>query len=409
MGVFSHVYKRPRPNQSWNAGNIVTHHEEETWLQLFIDLIYVAFFMSLGKGIAYCEVYENEKESDVLGAAGLLFLILFGLRYDIDMYANRFHSRDVCTRCLYFVFTCGVVIMSLHIYKTNSVNSCPLLGLQAKAELVGFIVAYFAIVCLNGIAIYKNPTTQPQLGLEYFFSLFYLIFSLVCVGPIEDGELINFFRVTVPLNYLLRIEFLGQYIRPYFNKHLGPHLFVKNPGPLELERDVIPLNVHAHQVRLCMFVMIATGEGMIQLIYPSLPTDDSFVDRIYMFVVACVVILFGLAMLYADAVVRNPHHSDHAMKRDSKLAQLTWTFSHVFLGYFMFLTGITIELAIGQVYENKPIDHAYDTLLGVCIGSATLIMTLMRSTHKGTVLYFTPICIMSYSRILFDVLLTRLL
>jgi low temperature requirement protein LtrA len=134
-----------------------------------------------------------------------------------------------------------------------------------------------------------------------------------------------------------------------------------------------------------MFIMITIGEGMIQIIYPSLPSDESYIDRIYLFVFACVVILFSLAMLYADAVVRNPHDSDHAMKRDDKIAGVIWTFSHVVLGYFMFLTGIVIELAIALVYVNKPIEHSYDTLLGVCIGTATLIMTLMRSTHKGIV------------------------
>ena len=401
MGVFSHIYKRPRLNQSWYDGKIVTHHEEETWLQLFIDLIFVAFFMTLGKGIAYCETYENEKEADVLGAAGLLFLLLFSLRYDIDMYANRFHSRDLVTRILYFIFTCGVVIMSLHIYKTNSSNACPYLGLQAKAELVGFILAYASIVALNGIAIYKNPRTQPQLGLEYFFSLLYLFFALVIVVPIPNDYLINFFRVTVPLNYLFRTEFLGQFIRPSFNKYLGPYLFVKDHGPLDMQREIIPLNIHVHQVRLCMFVMIATGEGMIQIIYPSLPSDLSYVDRIYMFVISCVVILFSLAMLYADAVVRDPHHSDHAMKRDGKIAGVIWTFSHAILGYFMFLTGIAIELAIALVYQNKPIDHSYDTLLGVCIGSATLTMTLMRSTHKGIHYLFCVITYMIFT-IFFD-------
>jgi len=381
--VFSHIFKRPRPNQSWRGDKVVTHHEEETWLQLFIDLIYVAFFMTLGKGIAYCEHYENETEADVLGAAGLLFALLFGLRYDIDLYANRFHSRDLVTRVLYFFFTCGVVIMALHIYRVDSGDACPQLGLQNKAEPVGFIIAYSAIVILNAIALYSNPLAQPQLGFEFFTSLVYLVCTMIITGPIEPGKLTDFFRIFVPLSYILRTEFLGQYIRPYFNKYLGPYLFVKEPGPLELKRDIIPLNIHVHQVRLVMFIMIATGEGMIQIIYPSMPNDKSFVDRIYAFVVACVVILFSLAMLYADAVVRNPHNGEHAMLRKNKVAGALWTYSHVVLGFFIFLTGICIELAISLVYKNQPIHHSYDSLLGACLGSATLIMTLMRSTHKG--------------------------
>ena len=383
MGVFSHIFKRPRPNQSWHGDKIITHHEEETWLQLFIDLIIVAFFMTLGKGIDYCEGDEDASESKVLGAAGLLFLLMFMLRYDIDLYANRFHSRDLMTRALYLMFTIGVVILALHVYRTDLSDACPFMGAQRKAVLVGYIVAQASIVILNAIAIYHNPKTQPQIGFEFFSSVLYLLFALVTVGPIEDGKVVNFFRVVVPVNYLLRMEFFGRYLRPYFNTYLGPYIFMGDCGPLELERDIIPLNLHVHQVRLCMFTMIATGEGMIQLIYPSLPSDTSYIDRIYLFDISCVVILFCLSMLYADAVIRDVHHTEHAMKRDEKISGAIWTYSHAVLGFFIFLTGINIELAIGLVYANKPIDHSYDTLLGVCLGSATLVMTGMRATHKG--------------------------
>lgn len=383
MGVFSQIFKRPRPNQSWNGDKIVTHHEEETWLQLFIDLIFVAFFMTLGKGIYYCEGYEQEHADKVLGAAGLLFVMIFGLRYDIDVYANRFHSRDLVTRVLYFLYTCGLVVLSLHIYKTDSSDACPFLGLQNKAVIAGFLVAYGSIVVLNAVAIFHNPKSQPQLGLEFFFSVLYLIFALIVVGPIPDDSVIDFFRVTVPLNYILRTECLGQFIRPIFNKYLGPYVFVGNYGSLEFERDFIPLNVHVHQVRLCMFIMIATGEGMIQIIYPSLPAHSNYMDRIYFFVISCVVILFSIAMIYADAVIRDVHHQDHALVRDQKVSGTFWTFSHAILGYLIFLVGIDIEMAIVSVYANEPIDHSYDALLGTCLGSATLLMTAMRASHKG--------------------------
>jgi transcriptional regulator GlxA family with amidase domain len=40
MGLFSHFFKRPRPNQVFDEdGRVVTKHEGEAWMDLFIDLV----------------------------------------------------------------------------------------------------------------------------------------------------------------------------------------------------------------------------------------------------------------------------------------------------------------------------------------------------------------------------------
>lgn len=40
MGLFSHFYKRSRPNQVFDEdGKVVTKHEGEAWMDLFIDLV----------------------------------------------------------------------------------------------------------------------------------------------------------------------------------------------------------------------------------------------------------------------------------------------------------------------------------------------------------------------------------
>ena len=83
--------------------------------------------------------------------------------------------------------------------------------------------------------------------------------------------------------------------------------------------QVIPLNLHAFQSRLCLFIMMVTGEGMIQIISPSLPDSSSYYDRIVYFNLSCFVILFGNAMLYSDAVIREDLYH-HVMSRSPKIA-----------------------------------------------------------------------------------------
>lgn len=56
---------------------------------------------------------------------------------------------------------------------------------------------------------------------------------------------------------------------------------------------------------------------------------------------------------------------------------------HVVTGFCVYLVGISIEIAIHDVYLNEPILHAHDTILGLSCGCITLCLNLMRATHKG--------------------------
>lgn len=75
--------------------------------------VFVAFFIKLGQGISYCLVHEDELESTVLTSAGFIFLMFFYLRLELDTYANLFHSSDVVSRILYFLFMMGISAMAI--------------------------------------------------------------------------------------------------------------------------------------------------------------------------------------------------------------------------------------------------------------------------------------------------------
>jgi low temperature requirement protein LtrA len=86
MGLFSHFYIAPHVNQEWTKDKKVKthHHNEESWVELFIDLTYVALFITLGSAIAKCKL-----SVDVLSHAALIFLMMFFFRLSVDNYSNR--------------------------------------------------------------------------------------------------------------------------------------------------------------------------------------------------------------------------------------------------------------------------------------------------------------------------------
>jgi hypothetical protein len=72
-------------------------------------------------------------------------------------------------------------------------------------------------------------------------------------------------------------------------------------------------------------------------------------------------------------------------------AGLFWTWMHAVTGFFIYLIGVSIEIAIHDVYLNEPILHAHDTIMGLSCGCISVCLNMMRSTHKGVI----RICMLS--------------
>ena len=188
--------------------------------------------------------------------------------------------------------------------------------------LGGFFLAQVSLIIMYLLALRANPSVQPQLACQVFTSIVIIVFFtlLGVVMPRERRDL--HYKVLVPLQIGLSLPFFGQFLRPYFNEKLGPYLFSR--GALAANHDpdaivVIPLNIHAFQSRLCLFIMMVTGEGMIQIISPTLPESSNYYGRIVLFNISGFVILFGNAMLYADAVLKDNIYQ-HVMTRSPRVA-----------------------------------------------------------------------------------------
>ena len=203
---------------------------------------------------------------------------------------------------------------------TADQGDCFNLGLLNSAMMGGFVLAQGSLLSMYFLALRANPTTQLQLGYQVFISSSVLVIFIVLgfALPREDRDVL--YKVLVPMQIVLTIPFLGQFIRPLFNDTIGPYFFSAS-APLISNEGIIavPLNIHAFQSRLCLFIMMVTGEGMIQIISPTLPESSQYYGRIILFNFSSFMILFGNAMLYADAVLKEDM-STHVMTRSPKVA-----------------------------------------------------------------------------------------
>lgn len=97
------------PRQEWIDGKFVEHVEknDEAWVELFIDLIYVVLLSSLANQL---EIGKMSVELFVKISSS--FWIICLTRQAIDEYSNRFYCHDFVQKCIYLVYTIAVFIQA---------------------------------------------------------------------------------------------------------------------------------------------------------------------------------------------------------------------------------------------------------------------------------------------------------
>jgi hypothetical protein len=119
-GEVGALFNIPKPRQEWIDGKFVQRHEknEEAWVELFNDLIYVVLLTKLGDLFISCEhnVFNYFKLCT-------LFWTMCLTRQAIDEYSNRFYSHDLVHKLIYVVYSAGVFIQVLNINRPNELAS----------------------------------------------------------------------------------------------------------------------------------------------------------------------------------------------------------------------------------------------------------------------------------------------
>lgn len=109
------IYNAPVPRQEWIGGVFMQRDEknEESWVELFVDLVYVVLLSKLGHAIHDCALTELLNARIVI-----LFCALCLTRQAVDEYANRFYSHDLLHKSIYLVYTAGLFILALNFNST---------------------------------------------------------------------------------------------------------------------------------------------------------------------------------------------------------------------------------------------------------------------------------------------------
>jgi low temperature requirement protein LtrA len=101
------LYNSPKPRQEWVDGQFIQNSEdEEAWVELFIDLVYVVLLSKIGDLMETC-MHEDPFYGFKLA---VIFAVMCLARQSIDEYANRFYSHDLAHKLIYLVYTLGIFI-----------------------------------------------------------------------------------------------------------------------------------------------------------------------------------------------------------------------------------------------------------------------------------------------------------
>jgi low temperature requirement protein LtrA len=261
--------------------------------------------------------------------------------------------------------------MTMNIQTTSEYeDSCPHMGLNTKGFLVGYLTSRISILVIAGVIMYNNPKSRPQFAYDFILSSVITVIGFFNFAMAVHRT--DYYKIILPIEILASVSFLGRYIRPVLLGALG----IKAEGGAYY---IYPLNVLVMQRRLCIFIMMVLGEGVIQLLLPTLNQDHLI--RCYSYVFAGLVLIFSFAMLYCDAALRE-HIDDHAMRRSAMRGGL-FIYMHSICGFFMLILGVSLKLSYHDVVENHQIHHDVDSLTGVCCGAIVLCILVLRSTHKG--------------------------
>ena len=94
------------PRQEWIDGKFIRHDDhEESWVDLFIDLVYVLLLSSLAHTLSTCEMSVT-----VYFRTSLLFWITCLTRQAMDEYTNRFFCHDVVQKANFLLYSIGLCV-----------------------------------------------------------------------------------------------------------------------------------------------------------------------------------------------------------------------------------------------------------------------------------------------------------
>lgn len=345
------------PRQEWVNGKFVKHtdDDQEAWVDLFLDLIFVVLLSSLGGFYDSC---DWSRENTIRTAIHFVSICL--TRQGLVEYSNRFYSHDLVQKVTYLVYTFGVVVQvfALNISLVAHEHECSYLSQQTIGVVTGIVITRISLIIMYGLVILHHPKAWAQFRYDLLrWAITCLLMALIVIlhiygtrGKTVDGLLLIIYLVNEILIWVVS--------RVWFRHHFH-----------------FPVNLEALQSRWGVWVMIVIGESIIQLLNQTM--DFHFLMDKLLYILLAVTLLFSLAMQYFDSC--HVEWFDHALTK-SAVAGVSWIWLHLLLTFLLFLLGIFFRFQLESMNTNH-----FQSLLRLpgLLALISVVLTIMRICHTS--------------------------
>ena len=388
---FSVFYKGCHPKYIWKDGVVggipefVGHFEEsESWMALFLDLLYVAMLSKLTDMMDNC--YRN---FEMFLICFCLLFLFFRIRNVIDEYAVRFFEDDVFHRMFYFIYTCGilVMVMNMDFYRNETIarrilsssatstipSKCSIDAFFFSGYTYGFYITQLSVIGLYFTLMYIDKTRRVYEQFIVRNTLMLCLSIVLLIGNLTSTTSLG--RV-ITLATVSLLEFFFLYIPTIL------HYAKKNGYLLSIPYYFhFPLNFLDTQDRAGSFILVVLGECVIIFLHSAWPSDEYI--NVYL------VNLFGLALLFCYAFAYFDHaqvldKSQHAARRNM-WAGIIFFQLHIIVSFFVMITAQGIIDAAASARGNNANTSNLSSQFMLALGCSVTSMTIliMKALHKG--------------------------
>ena len=367
---------RPKPRQRWSEDRTrVIHEIQESssvgWVELFIDLLYVAQFLLLGHRLYYCTKDKSMQLSEIFGWIFVSFALFWGSRVAIDEFYNKFELPKDFGRLLMLWYTLGIFYMTFNsAYEYCNSEENP------RSINVGFIfgllITRFTLILLYGDVVRTFPEAQKQFSIHLIMQSIIIFLALLTLCVLDYSNVVYGLILTAAILDTFQV------------------IIKAAPAFLISDKDVLskfyyfPIDIEKTQERHGIFIIMVIGEAIIT-ISEGFERDENL-DEMYTYTTGAFLLCCAIAGIYFEEVHAN-EHDQHVALRNNAITGSLWTTLHMPLSFVIFLIGISIKLLYKDLKFSDDEDYSWLDVkaLDITVGICHMIMIFMTSLHTNVI------------------------
>jgi len=251
----------------------VLHAKEESlWTELFVDLIIVGQFYSMGVLAEKCtsNEYENKRWPGIFHLS-CFFCMLYNTNALLGEHSNRFAMSGTASNIFYYFYAMSLFVMCFNFapddeYFCKDSNDLGDDSLQV-GTFSGFIFSRLSFAILYLVTAYYAPTDRfwNQVCFTTWIHIFIVFYTIFAVAQQNANAIYSAVILEWVLHSFRRVGYCDKFLKFFL-----PHT--------QLGSYTIPMDIWKVQERAGVWVCMTLGEGIIALVYgtPNTHKESSF-------------------------------------------------------------------------------------------------------------------------------------